>query len=49
MTLEREEFIWAVEKLYEDLNVSDKGGCLLDGESNFYLIKINDFIYFVIS
>ena len=25
VTLEREEFIWAVEKLYEDLNVSDKG------------------------
>ena len=25
VTLEREEFLWAVEKLYEDLGISDKG------------------------
>ena len=25
VSLEKEEFVWAVEKLYEDLNVGDKG------------------------
>ena len=28
LTLEKEEFIWAIQKLYESLSVSDKGSLL---------------------